>query len=102
MSGGRGRDPGSTRIEAAIRRYRQHHRWKAVDELGSFADEASVHSAIERAGLARRPDGKRYDHQRRLPGSVLSGVRARLLEADLDRCGSFHELHKRVRELIES
>jgi hypothetical protein len=48
--------------------------------------------AITEAGLARRPDGKPWSHQRRIPERVLRQATQRLRRASLGRARSFAEL----------
>src|SRR5947209_1650204 len=60
--------------------------------LRTFADEATLTTAIVRAALAQTPDGKRYSHQRRIMLRVLQAVRQRLLILDLSKMCSFDEL----------
>lgn len=89
-------------IVSVVRAYRQEHRWRGLDELRSFADETTLRSAIARAGAAKRSDGKRYGHQRRLPARVLSQMQDRLLRSNFKVCSSFHQLYERVDEAIGS
>jgi hypothetical protein len=88
------------RWEAIIRAYEQRHRGRGRAELKSFADEPTLDAAVSRAGLALRADGKRYGHQRRIPGYVLEAARKRLLAAPLAQCASFHELFVAVQGAI--
>jgi hypothetical protein len=47
-----------------------------------------------------RPDGKRYDHQRRLKGAVLRLAWRRLARAPLQDAADFDALHRLVDERI--
>jgi hypothetical protein len=73
-----------------------------VEELESFRGEPTLDAAIERAAHARRPDGKRYDHQRRLTETALREAYLRLRQLDLSSCRSFDELHELVAASIGS
>jgi hypothetical protein len=88
------------RLDAIIRFYEQKHRDRAIGELRSFADEPTLASAVSRAGLAVRKDGKRYNHQRRIPAHVLQAARENLLVAPLATATSFHELFVTVQRAI--
>ena len=88
-------------LESIVRAYKARFRKRSQEELNSFASE-SVADAVRRAGLAERPDGKRYDHQRRIPREVLQRAAERLGRANLSRARDFDELHERVREAIGS
>jgi hypothetical protein len=93
-------DVSSSSLLAIVRAYRMRHRVRAIEEYESFRKEPSLLAAVERASLAQRPNGKRYDHQRRLSAATLDEVRRVLLSTPLDRCRSFQELHTAVRESI--
>jgi len=75
----------------------------AIDEergLEWFASQRTLADAVRLAGLAERPFGKRFNHQRRIRKGVLPEC-ARRLNAELQkirRAQSFHDLL----ELIES
>ena len=87
---------------AIIRAYATHHRERTATELRSFAEEPTIRAAISRAGLARRPDGKRYAHQSRIPERVLLEAQSRLLESDIEECRSFVQLHGRISDLLSN
>lgn len=89
-------------LEIIVRDYVALHRAKANDELTAFRNEPSLKAALERAGMAKRPDGKRYDHQRRLPAVVLRAATAELLRAPLTAANDFNDLHRRVKNAIIS
>jgi hypothetical protein len=76
------------------------NRARAIEEYESFRKEPSLRAAVERAALAQRPDGKRYDHQRRLSEATLHQVRRVLLDTSLQHPGSFHELLAAIRDSI--
>lgn len=76
-----------------VRAYREHHQARVEEELASFRMERTQMMAVKRAARATRPDGKRYDHQRRLSRSTLKEVGRRLTAEHLPRCQSFDQLH---------
>jgi len=80
--------------------YKDHHRRRLRDELASFRKERSLASAVARAARAERPDGKRYDHQRRIKKEALRQVGATLLGNSFHGCADFASLHERVRKTI--
>ena len=86
------------RLQSIVRAYIARFRAKSDEELGSFRNEPTVASAIERAGLATTADGKRYHHQRRLPRALLKQAAIQLKRARLKRSRNFDELHERVFE----
>jgi hypothetical protein len=85
-----------------VRMYRRECGPRTDRELGSFAQEPTVARAVRRAGLAQRPDGKRYDHQRRLSRATLRTMATLLQRAPLSGCRSFHDLYERVAGIIGS
>jgi hypothetical protein len=91
---------GSSQLAAIVARYKEECCLRSTAELESFADEPSLDAAIDRAGLARQPTGKRYSHQRRIPGEVLAAARRRLRRAHLSASGSFDDLYQRVQKAI--
>jgi hypothetical protein len=90
------------RLQSIVRAYISRFRANSEEELGSFRNEPTVASAIERAGLATTPGGKRYHHQRRLPAALLKQAAAELKRAALKRSRNFDELHERVSAAIGS
>jgi hypothetical protein len=74
----------------------------AARELQFFAIQRSFDDAISKAGLAQRPDGKRFSHQRRIPKSALEESRRRLLRARsrLANANTFEALLKIVEDTI--
>ena len=96
---GLGRRPS---LQTIVRAYIARHRADACDELRGFRNEPSLKAAIERAGMARRLNGKRYNHQRRLPEAVLQAGTAALHRASLSAANDFHDLHGRVKKALSS
>lgn len=87
-------------LAAVVRAYKDCCRAKLRAQLASFRREPTLGSAVKRAGLATRPDDKRYDHQRRLTGTVLLDGSQRLRKAHLEGTADFDELHRLVEETI--
>lgn len=83
-------------ITAIVQDYIRRHRPNAIRELQYFRNIPSLKEAIEQAGLARTPNGKRSSHQRRIPASVLQQATRRLRRANLGHVGSFAQLIARV------
>jgi len=85
-------------IAAYIRDYRRH----CSDELTWFAGQPSLKDAVWGAAMALRPDGKRLDHQRRIPASVLRTAAATLLHRaeSIGASQSFAELFELVRAAV--
>ena len=87
-------------LAAIVRAYVIHIRGKSQDELSSFFKEPTISSAVSRAGLAQRPDGKRYDHQRRLRPAVLREAAKQLERANLADSADFDDLHHAIEQAI--
>ena len=68
--------------------------------MSTFTSEPTVKDAVRRAAHARRADGKRYDHQRRLSPSVLREAAARLEQVDIATSRDFDELHRLIETTI--
>lgn len=91
-----------TIYQEIIADYIQRHRKDAEKEQRYFEIQRTLEAAISLAALARSPGGKRLSHQRRIPESVLSESRMKLLEAEsiLRQTKSFEELYEIVSSLI--
>jgi hypothetical protein len=87
---------------AIVRDYVRRHRPKTARELGYFRGLSTLEEALTRAGLAQRPDGKRWSHQRRIPRAVLEQATRRLRQAELKRARSFADLIARVHAAVQS
>jgi hypothetical protein len=85
-------------VDAYIRTYRNG----ADGELRGFERERSLSSAIRRAALCQREDGKRYSHQRRIPRRVLGEAELRLQAAErsMAKVADFDTLIRLVDEKI--
>lgn len=95
-------DTRSRSLDLIVRLYRRDHQPRLAAQLESFASEATLESALVRAALAQRPDGKKYSHQGRIKRSVLAESRRRLLTLDLSRVSSFAALHLTVGDALGS
>lgn len=76
-------------------------RREAEEELACYGSCPSLAETIWRAANAMRPkDGKRHDHQRRIPGSALArlGRRLLVLEENVQNSKSFADLLGLVKE----
>ncbi len=89
-------------IRAIIQDYMQQHEPRAAEELGFFRQMPNLARAITEAGLARRPDGKRWNHQRRIPALVLERATRQLRQAALGGACSFADLIARVDRAVRS
>src|SRR5207245_7677957 len=89
-------------IAAIVHDYVRRHRPKAMRELRAYRKIRSLEEAITQAGLARRPDGKRWSHQRRIPAAVLERATRRLRHARLGRAPSFADLMERLNNAVRS
>ena len=87
-------------LAAIVQDYIRRHRHKTIRELRYFRNLRSMEGAITEAGLARRPDGKRWSHQRRIPRGVLETATSRLRRANLRSARSFADLIARVNTAV--
>ncbi len=83
-------------LTALVQDYIRRHRHKTIRELRYFRNLRSMEDAIRETGLARRPDGKRWSHQRRIPLAALEMATRRLRRANLRSVRSFADLIARV------
>jgi hypothetical protein len=83
-------------MRSIIADYIAKHRENAEKELRYFKLQRSLEDAVSLAALAKRPNGKRFSHQRRIPELVLRKVEKRLLAAvpTIRQAKSFDELHR--------
>ena len=87
---------------AIVRDYVRRHRPKTTRELRYFRDLRTFEEALTQAGLAQRPDEKRWSHQRRIPRAVLEQATRRLHQAQLRSARSFADLIARVNAVVRS
>ncbi len=88
------------RLDSIVRAYISRCRPNSEEELGSFRGETTVAAAVGRAGLATTPTGRRYHHQRRLPGALLAFAAEKLNRAHLEDAKHFDDLYRRVEAAI--
>jgi hypothetical protein len=82
------------RLDSIVDHYIKKFRPREEAELDSFRGQPSTQVCIEQAGLARRPDGKRLDHQRRIPAEALRAWANALQRkhTQIHSCRTFDEL----------
>ena len=82
--------------------YIKNHRKNAEKELQWFKIQKTLKDAVENAGLAKRPSGKRFDHQRRIPQKVLIEAKNRLISnlKRIKEAKNFDELYNEIYSLI--
>lgn len=81
-------------FRAIVRHYRAEHQESASNELRFFKIQRSFGDAVRKAALAQRPDGKRFRHQNRIPGSALkiAELRLRNVVPSLEQAPTFAHL----------
>jgi hypothetical protein len=85
-------------LGSIVERYIRNHREGALAELAEFQNQPTFRDCITQAGLARRSDGRRLDHQRRIRPEALRAF-AHLLtrkEKAIRSCRTFEELHSLI------
>src|SRR5689334_14626278 len=82
-------------LRGTVADYVREERGKWRDEKKFFRRLPSLQAAVEWAALCKRPDGKRYSHQTRIPLAALRMARRRLVGAssEIARCRTFEALH---------
>jgi hypothetical protein len=72
------------------------------EEMMHFANEPSPSAAIRRAALCETKDGKRHNHQRRIPRGLLEHVEAKLqaIRRKFSNAADFDALHCLIEEEI--
>ena len=81
--------------------YIDKHRNKRKTEMQFYAKLPSLRCSIEISAMAiRSTDGKRHNHQRRIPEKLLQSLKKRLLkkESRLKQVSSFNELIEEVQK----
>lgn len=91
-----------TDLEAIVEHYKRNNRSRIRATREHYSSLASIDEAIENAGMAWRPDGKRHGHQTRIKRAALEEATRRLLESKelLRQCKDFEELYRLVDETI--
>lgn len=82
--------------------YAASHRLHAEAEGRWFRVQRTLTQAIRNAALARRPSGKRFSHQRRIPAAALRQAQRKMLlvQDQLAAARTFHDLHTTVEKAI--
>ncbi len=88
--------------EQVVQDYIGAWRERSAEELKNFQTRPTLDKAIEYAGLAKKPNGKRFDHQRRRRPAALHHATASLMnaKAELQACRDFDELVQLVHDTI--
>ena len=87
-------------LERAVHAYTIDYRLRASVGMRWYAAQPTLAHAVEVAALSVLRNGKRHDHQRRIPAAVLEEAKARLLAADLGRSHTFHDVFETVQREI--
>jgi hypothetical protein len=90
-------------VQEIVADYIRRVRPGAKLELSFYASRATMAEAIRVGANALTVDGKRHDHQRRIPGKSLAELARRLLESEPEVKASttFADLHDLVKHLAE-
>lgn len=89
-------------LSEIVAHYIRYHRRAAQSEIDFYANLQTLNDALERAGRAERPDGKRHDHQRRIGRKAIRRAGLAIKSANLRRCASFEDLHQRLDDTLGS
>jgi len=86
-------------LDEIVSSYIREYRTLARAEIRSFEKESTLGDAVRRAALCQWPNGKRHEHQYRIPKSLLEQAEGRLqgIAGKLERAADFRALH----ELLE-
>ena len=82
-------------LQLIVNDYVQHYRKQAAEELNFYRSIESLSEVIRVAANAVTADGKRHDHQRRIPGGALARFARALLAVKerIQNAQSFSMLH---------
>jgi hypothetical protein len=83
-----------------VQGYIETFRPGATAEMDFYRCLPTMQVAIDWAGSARRPDGKRHSHQQRITREALRRARDQLGPAKLDRNHTFDQLHAAIDDAI--
>lgn len=91
-------------LRDVVRDYIFRYRNRSNDELDFFQTMRSLNEAIQKAAMAELEDGKRHDHQWRIPAAVLARAgKALLAKGDqISMCTSFESLIELVETTVGS
>lgn len=87
-------------LRAVVQDYLEHNARGEERLLDYYRLLPGRDNAITKAAMAELPNGKRFGHQRRIPGAVLHKAAMRLVRANLESARSFEELHQLVSDTI--
>ena len=89
-----------TSLSAIVESYKAECRENSAGEYRYYASRKSLAEVVKIAAFARDPRGKRHPHQARLTHTALAKVYRRLKRTNLRDCRSFHELFRRIDDVI--
>jgi hypothetical protein len=89
-------------LDEIVSDYIRELRPKAAKEHRWFAIQRTLEDAVSLAARAKKPSGKRFSHQRRIPSAVLAKSEKALLDVlpAIVEASSFEKLHAMVSEQI--
>jgi hypothetical protein len=89
-------------LTVIVEDYRARYGPRCDDEIAWLRTRPTLREAIRAAAMCERRDGKRLDHQRRIPYEVLSRSERVLqrMRREIRRSGSFERLHELVADAI--
>lgn len=89
-------------LDKIVSDYIRNYRAETVRELSFFRNLPSLERAVECAGFAVGPDGKKFSHQWRIPRQVLKKSRAILCQLlkQIQECRDFEELMEIIEKAI--
>lgn len=90
----------SKSLEAIVQLYLDCHATNEERYLRFYAVQRSLPDAITKAAMAELPSGKRFSHQRRIPGTVLTRAKDALLKLDYNNVHSFSKLYAMVAQAL--
>src|SRR5438876_11597337 len=88
-------------LDAIVQTYLDRNAQAEDRYLHYYRTQKTLPAAIAKSALAELPGGGRFSHQRRIPVSVLSEAKERLLKADFSTIRSFGDLHLLLRRTID-
>jgi len=90
------------KLDDIVSDYIREYRDDARKEMRYFEVQRSSSAAIRKAALCELPNGRRHAHQRRIPGTLLEQVEAKLqgIRRKLARATDFIAVHRLVDDEI--
>ena len=91
-------------LDEIVSSYIREYRTLARAEMRSSEKDSTVSSAIRRAALCQWPNGKRHEHQYRIPGSLLEQAEGSLqgIARKLGQAADFAALYDLLEQEIGS